>query len=516
GSAQIDENNSGPPDKKTMVVDNGVSIQLSKGDDYLRKHTIYADMFGGPTDKVTPILQNKGRLVLSGEYGTLLNGLEKPGQVDIENSFLRIINKHNKNASVSFQENHVDLELFQKGSDTAYFSHVKQLFTIGGKDEEGIYDSGTQQLPQQAAIVLEPKRLVYNKKNRNLNSTEEGYALSFYLQSNGKLDDDTPPAFHIENDAKVVFNAPVDIGSSIVVENYLQLKTGAVILDNDGNAYNFRQIQPQQDSGDPIDPNKTDGISSGSILSQISGYIQTQFKNSGFLEYNVPEYLNPGNGYNLTIIPSQINNNIITNIHFSYRTSGQPGEKLRIQIGYNVFALDYEEVICDETMGTLNTSNLEQPFNFNYINKAKGSYPHYYWIKFQKILDSNVENLDLGNDYNTKILNSVGNLIMLQEVVGTNVSEITNTTVWSQGAENKLSYNLGNIGINTENPTERLEIDGSVKIIGENSFLNIPSNPPTSSNSSGKQGDITWDDNYIYVCVAENSWKRTLFFKDNW
>ena len=114
GSAQIDENNSSPPDKKTMVVDNGVAIQLSKGDDYLRKHTIYADMFGGPTDTLTPILQNKGRLVLSGEYGTLLNGLEKPGQVDIENSFLRIINKHNKNASVSFQENHVDLELFSK------------------------------------------------------------------------------------------------------------------------------------------------------------------------------------------------------------------------------------------------------------------------------------------------------------------------------------------------------------------------------------------------------------------
>ena len=225
-------------------------------------------------------------------------------------------------------------------------------------------------------------------------------------------------------------------------------------------------------------PNKTT-TNGGSLLSQISGYIQTQFKNSGFLEYNVPEYLNPGNGYNLTIIPSQLDNNIITNIHLSYRTSGQPGEKLRIQIGYNVFALDYEEIICDETMGTINTSNLEQTFNFNYINKAKGSVPHYYWIKFHKILDSNVENLDLGNNYNTKILNSVGNLIMLQEVVGTNVSEITNTTVWSQGAENKLSYNLGNIGINTENPTERLEIDGSVKIIGENSFLNIPSNPPT-------------------------------------
>ena len=109
-------------------------------------------------------------------------------------------------------------------------------------------------MPQQAAIVLEPKRVVDNKKNGILNSTEEGYALSFYLKSDGKLNDNIPPVFHIENDAKVVFNSPVDIGSSLVVENYLQLKTGAVILDAEGNAYNFRQIQPQQDLGDPNDP----------------------------------------------------------------------------------------------------------------------------------------------------------------------------------------------------------------------------------------------------------------------
>ena len=48
-------------------------------------------------------------------------------------------------------------------------------------------NSGTQQLPQQAAIVLEPKRLVDNKKNGNLNSTAEGYALSFYLKSDGNV-----------------------------------------------------------------------------------------------------------------------------------------------------------------------------------------------------------------------------------------------------------------------------------------------------------------------------------------
>ena len=32
--------------------------------------------------------------------------------------------------------------------------------------------------------------------------------------------------------------------------------------------------------------------------------------------------------------------------------------------------------------------------------------------------------------------------------------------------------------------------------------------PPASSTSPGQKGDIAIDENYIYVCVAENLWKR--------
>ena len=61
----------------------------------------------------------------------------------------------------------------------------------------------------------------------------------------------------------------------------------------------------------------------------------------------------PANSYNLNIIPTQKDNNILTNIRLNYITSGQPGEKLRIQIGFNVFSLNYEEIIGDETIGTI-------------------------------------------------------------------------------------------------------------------------------------------------------------------
>jgi hypothetical protein len=35
------------------------------------------------------------------------------------------------------------------------------------------------------------------------------------------------------------------------------------------------------------------------------------------------------------------------------------------------------------------------------------------------------------------------------------------------------------------------------------------SQTPASATASGIPGDICWDNNYIYVCVADNTWKRT-------
>ena len=36
----------------------------------------------------------------------------------------------------------------------------------------------------------------------------------------------------------------------------------------------------------------------------------------------------------------------------------------------------------------------------------------------------------------------------------------------------------------------------------------ISANPPAAANSAGVAGTIAWDANYIYVCVATNTWKR--------
>ena len=59
----------------------------------------------------------------------------------------------------------------------------------------------------------------------------------------------------------------------------------------------------------------------------------------------------------------------------------------------------------------------------------------------------------------------------------------------------------GSIGIGTTSPTEALDIDSD-------SIRLRQSKTPSSSSDTGKAGQIAYDSNYIYVCVATNTWKR--------
>ncbi|GIQ70640.1 hypothetical protein DUZ99_17850 [Xylanibacillus composti] len=59
----------------------------------------------------------------------------------------------------------------------------------------------------------------------------------------------------------------------------------------------------------------------------------------------------------------------------------------------------------------------------------------------------------------------------------------------------------GNIGIGNADPQARLDIsDDSIRI--------RESKTPESSSSSGQVGEIAWDNGYVYICVAPNTWKR--------
>jgi hypothetical protein len=59
----------------------------------------------------------------------------------------------------------------------------------------------------------------------------------------------------------------------------------------------------------------------------------------------------------------------------------------------------------------------------------------------------------------------------------------------------------GYVGIATSTPTQRLDVnDSSIRI--------RTANTPATAAATGSTGQIAWDSNYVYVCVATNTWKR--------
>jgi hypothetical protein len=49
-------------------------------------------------------------------------------------------------------------------------------------------------------------------------------------------------------------------------------------------------------------------------------------------------------------------------------------------------------------------------------------------------------------------------------------------------------------------------ISGNVGFLDRLTFANVYT--PTLSNSQGLSGQITWDNNYIYICIGTDTWKR--------
>jgi len=59
----------------------------------------------------------------------------------------------------------------------------------------------------------------------------------------------------------------------------------------------------------------------------------------------------------------------------------------------------------------------------------------------------------------------------------------------------------GNVGIATPSPTAPLDVNG-------NAIRIRTANTPANASALGAPGEIRWDSNYIYICVATDTWKR--------
>ncbi len=64
-----------------------------------------------------------------------------------------------------------------------------------------------------------------------------------------------------------------------------------------------------------------------------------------------------------------------------------------------------------------------------------------------------------------------------------------------------IERRTGNVALGSSSPTAKLDINGS-------SLRLRTSKTPASASATGTAGEICWDINYIYICVATNTWKR--------
>lgn len=92
--------------------------------------------------------------------------------------------------------------------------------------------------------------------------------------------------------------------------------------------------------------------------------------------------------------------------------------------------------------------------------------------------------------------NASGNISIGRGITYVSEGEIAlpNTDIFIKGTD-------GTVGINTNSPTEQLDINGDAIRI------RTPQTP-ASAGAAGTQGMICWDTSYIYVCVATDTWER--------
>jgi hypothetical protein len=77
------------------------------------------------------------------------------------------------------------------------------------------------------------------------------------------------------------------------------------------------------------------------------------------------------------------------------------------------------------------------------------------------------------------------------------------THVWSTAGGEKLRLtDGGNLGIGTTAPTTLLDVNADTVRVRT-------ARTPASATATGATGEICWDANYMYVCTATNTWRRT-------
>jgi hypothetical protein len=138
-----------------------------------------------------------------------------------------------------------------------------------------------------------------------------------------------------------------------------------------------------------------------------------------------------------------------------------PSKKLEINVGANQDGINVIGSYIPQVVVGLNTANSFQTYWYNgagYLSTYQNSFPLY-----------------------------LSGSVLIFRTAGTSRIYIKNT---------------GEVGIGTDSPTAKFDINSDVLRLRT-------AKTPANASAAGNAGDICWDTNYIYVCVATNTWKRS-------
>ena len=123
---------------------------------------------------------------------------------------------------------------------------------------------------------------------------------------------------------------------------------------------------------------------------------------------------------------------------------------------------------------------------------------------------------DGGSEYTTNIVTS-GTPGNANAKITVTVDSNTPATLYyyentNSGAGGKITkvvegsvYVDGKVGIKQATPTTELDVNGTTKT---SSLIIAANSPPASNTATGTKGTITYNNDYIYICIATNTWKR--------